>query len=60
MVDHHQADHLGIVVETTGAIRGTPLAVLFDSCTIDSFISPSLVAKCKLEAVKKDHGCKWN
>ena len=55
-VDHRQADHQGTVVETTGAIQGIPLSVLFDSGATDSFISPSLVAKCKLEAVKQDYG----
>ena len=30
--------------------------MLFDLGAINSFISPSLVAKCKLEAVKKDLG----
>ena len=40
------------MVEIMGAIQGTPLSVLFDSGATDSFISPSLVAKCKLETVK--------
>ena len=31
---------------------------MFDSSATDSFISPSLVAKCKLEVVKKDRGWK--
>ena len=56
MVDHHQVDHQGIVVETTRDIQGTPLSILFDLGATDSFISPSLVAKCKLEAVKQDLG----
>ena len=30
--------------------------MLFDSGAIESFISPSLVTKCKLEVVKQDHG----
>lgn len=55
-VDHRQADHQGTVVETTGAIRGTPLSVLFDSGATDFFISPSVVSKCKLVAVKQDQG----
>ena len=55
-VDHRQADHQGTVVETSGAIQGIPLSVLFDSGATDSFISPSLVAKCKLEVVKQDRG----
>ena len=44
------------MVETIRAIQGISLFVLFDSGSIDSFISPSLVAKCKLEVVKQDHG----
>ena len=44
------------MVETTGAIRGISISVLFDLGATDSFISPSIVFKCKLDAVKQDHG----
>ncbi len=44
------------MVETTGAIRGTPPSILFDSGATDSFISPSIVDKCALVAVKKSIG----
>ncbi|WP_424677703.1 retropepsin-like aspartic protease [Enterobacter hormaechei] len=37
-------------------MRGISLSVLFDSGATDSFISPSIVSKCKLVAVKQDHG----
>ena len=55
-VDHRQADHQGTVVETTGAIRGTSLSILFDSGAIDSFIAPFVVGKCSLKVVKQDIG----
>ena len=54
-MDHRQADHQGTVVETSRNIQGTPLSVLFDSGATDSFISPMLVTKCKLEAIKQGH-----
>ena len=44
------------MVETVGAIKGTSLSISFDSGAIDSFISPSIVGKCSLEAVKQDIG----
>ena len=44
------------MVETTGAIRGTSLSILFDSGATDSFIAPSVVGKCSLKAVKQDIG----
>ena len=44
------------MVEAMGTIQGTPLSMLFDLGATDSSISPSLVIKCKLEAVKKDRG----
>ena len=50
-VDHCQEDHQGIVIETTGAIKGTSLSILFDSSANNSFISPSIVGKCSLEVV---------
>ena len=40
------------MVDTTGAIRGTPLSVLFELGAIDSFISPYLVVDCQLKVVK--------
>ena len=55
-VDHYQEDHQGTVVETMRSIKGRPHSMLFDSGAIDSFISPSLVTKCKLKAVKQGHG----
>ena len=44
------------MVETIGSIRGISLSVLFDSGAIDSFISLSIVSKCKLDAMKQYHG----
>ena len=43
------------MIETTGNIQDTSLFVLFDLGAIDSFSSPVLVTKCKMEAVKKGH-----
>ena len=55
-VDHLQVDHQGTMVETTGAIRGTSLSILFDLGATYSFIAPSVVGKCSLKAVKQDIG----
>ena len=44
------------MVKTKRAIQCSPLSILFDLVATISFISPSLVAKCKLEAVKQDLG----
>ena len=51
MVDNHQAEHQGTVVEATGTLHGISTSVLFDSGASDSFISPSLVQRCGLVAM---------
>ena len=55
-MDHYQVDHQGTMVETTGSILGTPLSILFNLGATNTFISPSIVSKCKLEVVKQHLG----
>lgn len=55
-VDHRQAEHQGMVIETSGAIRGIDFSILFDSVSTDSFISPFVVERCGLVAVKQGIG----
>ena len=50
MVDNHQAEHQGTVVEAIGMFYGISSSVLFDSSASDSFISPSHVQRCGLVA----------
>lgn len=53
-LDQWQADHQGMVVETTSTIRGIPISILYDSSATNSFISPFLVECCGLVAAKQD------
>lgn len=53
VVDNCQAEHKGIVIETTREIGGISFSILFDSGASDSFISPSLVERCGLAVAKQ-------
>jgi hypothetical protein len=52
VVDNRQAKHQGTVVETTGILHSISTSVLFDSGALYSFISPYLVQRCGLVAVR--------
>ena len=43
VVDNHEVDHQGRVVEAIGTLHGISTLVLFDSGASYSFISPSLI-----------------
>lgn len=51
-VDNRRDEHQSTIVETTGEIGGISCLVLFYSSSIDSFISSSLVERCRLVMVK--------
>ena len=50
-VDNCQVEHQGIVVEATGRLHGIYSSILFNFGASNSFISPSLVQRCRLVAV---------
>lgn len=56
-VDNHQAEHQGTVVETSGALNGTSISILFDFRASNSFISPSVVEHGRLVVARQ--GIKW-
>lgn len=58
MVDNHQANHQGTVVEVLCLLQGTPISILLDFGTSNSFISPSVVKYCNLVVAKQ--GIKWH
>ena len=56
-VDDRQADHQNTVVKTLGKLHGVSVSILFDSGATNSFISPTIVDRCGIVAVKQ--GGKW-
>ncbi|KAH9296682.1 hypothetical protein KI387_044262 [Taxus chinensis] len=58
VVENRQAEHQSTVIETSGSIGGIPTSILFDSGSSDSIITPSLVERCKLVAVRQ--GLFWD
>lgn len=55
--DIHEAKHQGTIVETSGALQGTSISILFDSRALDLFISPSVVECYRLAVARQ--GIKW-
>lgn len=53
-VDNHQAEHQATVIEVAGMIRGNSVSILFDSGATDSFISPLVVERCGLVAIRQE------
>ena len=51
-VDNRQAEHQAIVIEATGIIQGSMVAILFNSRATNSFISPYVVECCRLVAIR--------
>eukprot|EP00253_Pinus_taeda_P009074 PITA_09074 len=54
-INHRQAEHQAIAVESASMINNIPLAVLIDLGAIDSFISPSTILRCGLTAHEKSN-----
>lgn len=54
VVDNHQAEHQAIVIEAIGSIQGSTVTILFNSRATDSFISPFVVERCRLVAIRQD------
>ena len=51
-VDDRQAEHQAIVIEATGIIGGSSISILFDPRATNSFVSPLVVERCRLVAIK--------
>lgn len=56
-VDNRYVDHQNTVVETLGVLHNTSISILFDFNASNSFISPSVVERCRLVATIQ--GIKW-
>ena len=54
VVDNRQDEHQAIVIEAIGIIQGHMVAILFDFGATVSFISPFVVERCGLVAVRQD------